>query len=88
MPPVNDRLPKGRDVDLDEFERKPVRDKLKIDHLLESMDEDTRSIVLQALTGPTDRYPAATIAKTLTKHGFTVSDTAIHNWRDRHQNDG
>lgn len=73
-------------MELDHFRRTTVGARLKVDGLLEQIAEqhpDLAGTVRQALEGDPDEFPSATIAKVLTRNGWTVSDTAIANWRRR-----
>lgn len=50
---------------------------------LDELDPDTRTVLLQFLDNRD--LSAATVARTLTDHGFPLTRAAVHGWRSRNR---
>ena len=70
-------------MELSDFHHPNTAPRMKVDVILDQMDDDLRGIVTKALQGPTSQFPSRTIATVLTRNGWPISDSAVSNWRQK-----
>lgn len=72
--------------DLAEFDEEAARSspgqRLKIDVILEQLDDQRRQALLAALRNHT-KYTAPVIARTVSKWGHKLDDGSVRKWRNR-----